>query len=224
MKRTDNSSHADSNDLKTRFAENLNAVLDEKNAPARGHGRTRFLAQAINVGVSTAGKWLLGSTVPDLDRIEAICERFSCTYDDLLMAPKRSGEVSSHNIPAFQAVLSDFGFLKEPGESIRLLETTGDLVSDAELYLYKVLSNIMEPFAVTGDWVAVRPAIRISGAAVYLLAQNEELTLRRVQPQSNGDLRLLSENRRYGDETVNAEDVPKLHVVGLVVARILIGR
>ena len=45
------------------------------------------VATALNVSKKTVGAWESGKTAPKADKIDALCNLYGCTYDDIQWKP-----------------------------------------------------------------------------------------------------------------------------------------
>lgn len=216
-------------DIKAVFAARLNALLDSAGAPSTGFGRSKHLAGLVEVGVSTAGKWLVGSSIPEIERLLQLCRIFNCTLNDLfgqsVQPPVAPAEPppngGSHVVGPILAELAPHNG-REP--TLAIFREAADITKGIDIYLHKIDSNVMEPFVIAGDWVALQPVSEVFSDGVYVFCNGPRVYVRRVQPQASGGFRLLTENHRYQPETVDLSTNSEVRVVGRVVARILIGR
>lgn len=80
----------------------------------------------------------------------------------------------------------------------------------------KCFSDNMEPTLRVGDDLIVNTAVdRLDREGIYVLAFGEAVVIRRAQPHAKGWL-LINDNKRYDGETVPAEEIHTLRVLGRV--------
>ena len=113
-----------------------------------------------------------------------------------------------------------------------LPETLRELGLPREARLMRVASDDMEPFVRTGDLVIYDPRVnRIHANGVFVLQAEEKLIVRRAQRGMKQTVRLICDNRQFGDEILSDADFTdhdtedgRIVVVGYVVGRALMGR
>jgi phage repressor protein C with HTH and peptisase S24 domain len=93
----------------------------------------------------------------------------------------------------------------------------GDLgTSPAEVLCMNAIGDSIEPTIRTGDTILVDRAVtRIADEAIYVVALEEALLLKRVQPLMSG-VELRSDNPNYRPVTLSADDAERLRVYGRV--------
>lgn len=212
-------------DISTVFRDNLNRLLDQKGVAPSGFGRSQFLVNALGVGVATANKWLRGAQIPEMDRLDALRELLGCSFDDLLMSDQRQNHFVD---PKTHQTLLHLMKPSSPGR-IMLCPSTPEMVDKHNLYLLEATGDRMEPFVTAGDFVCFNPVETIDHDGVFVLYSGRHYIIRRVSLNTKGSALLISENPRYRrPEEIRLPLVPAtdndLQVVGIVLARILIGR
>lgn len=212
------------------FKNNLHRLLDLHGAPSSGNGRTHYVHEQFDVSLSTAGKWLIGATMPEISRLPGICSFFGVTYNELLMKDGQQPPSETALIAAGNGYSRLLSSLPDAGDHA-LVELTNDIedLQVGNTYLYRVSSDEMEPYVMKGDLAFVQHCDHASDSGVYVFRDKPQrrFYLRRVHHTLGGKTTLFCENARYGKEEVDLfdEDLSKnFYLCGAVVGRLLIGR
>lgn len=217
------------------FSGRLNKLLTRVGVPEAGAGRVTKAAEIFDVSITTAQKWLSGGTMPEPHRWPDICKRLDCSIEDLLMSDSQRSNV----VPVGFTEIGLVDLVVKGGFETRriLVEAkpgSDPILSQDNLLIHRVATNMMEPYVMTGDYViADRNNCSLRTNSVMLFMHLDELFVRRVQNLLNGKIVLLCENGRYQSETIeesqfsNADEQDnegKVGVVGTIIGRVLILR
>ncbi len=220
----------DSQEFRTRFARNLNAVMDSDPSVPAFRGRATWLAEKMAISHSTAGLWLSGERVPDLFRFAELAELLGCRYQDLLNTPDDAAMIdenydainihdeSSLDARVFYTLpenLRAIGF--PPGSMAMVMESD-------EVFPYLAAGDLAH---YDGRHGSVRAsgyyALRINNRNLIRYLQvdvlGEEVTLRRSKDKPQTDDKVFPRNAFSADATPG-----KIQVLGECIARTLMRR
>lgn len=220
----------DSQEFRTRFARNLNAVMDGDPSVPAFRGRATWLAEKMGISHSTAGLWLSGERVPDLFRFAELVELLGCRFQDLLnalddvaMIDENYDAVSVHDESSLDARV--FYTLPENLRAIGFPPGSMAMVME---------SDEVFPYLAAGDlahYDARHRSVRASG--YYALRINnrnmirylqvdvlgEEVTLRRSKDKPQSDDKVFPRSAFSAEATSG-----KIQVLGECIARTLMRR
>jgi phage repressor protein C with HTH and peptisase S24 domain len=217
-------------DFRRQFAANLNAALDRRGSIPAGYGRVAAVAELFGVSQNTAAIWLKGEGVPELFRLPEIADTLNTTVEQLVVGDHSTG---AHVIDERYAVLEMHDDAGQDGHAFYALpETLRELGLPRDARMLRVSSDDMEPFVRTGDLVIYDPRVnRIHANGVFVLQVEGKMIVRRAQRGMRHSVRLICDNNRFGDETLDDADFAdsdagdgRIVVIGYVLARTLIGR
>lgn len=91
-------------------------------------------------------------------------------------------------------------------------------VSPANARILTVAGDSMEPTLSSGDLLLVDVSVtRIKGEALYVIAIDDDVYVKRAQQRLNGALLITSDNERYPPEEIPADAAANLRIAGRVV-------
>lgn len=95
-------------------------------------------------------------------------------------------------------------------------------VSPKDLAVVSVIGESMEPYLADGDLILIDTKInRFVGDAIYVLANDGVLQVKRLQLAADGSLMMKSENPCYGDILYREEAMNGLRIIGKLVRRLV---
>ncbi len=95
-------------------------------------------------------------------------------------------------------------------------------VSPKDLAVVSVIGESMEPYLADGDLILIDTKVnRFVGDAVYVLANDGVLQVKRLQLAADGSLMMKSENPRYGDMVYREDAMNGLRIIGKLVRRLV---
>lgn len=88
----------------------------------------------------------------------------------------------------------------------------------ARLALIDVAGDSMTPTISDGDLILLdtRPMTH-RAEGIYVISHDNALLVKRLRVRLNGDVEIISDNPRYGSETITGEQLTRLRIVGRVV-------
>lgn len=88
----------------------------------------------------------------------------------------------------------------------------------ARLALIDVAGDSMTPTISNGDLILLdtRPMTH-RAEGIYVISHDNALLVKRLRVRLNGDVEIISDNPRYGSETITGEQLTRLRIVGRVV-------
>lgn len=77
----------------------------------------------------------------------------------------------------------------------------------------------MYPTFSNGDLLFVNIAIKCHrGDGVYVIATPKNLLIKRIQATISGDLKIISDNKNYAQETITRTKLKSIHIYGKISA------
>jgi phage repressor protein C with HTH and peptisase S24 domain len=197
-------------------------VNPRKKVPAKGSRLTAAIAKAANVDVD----WLASG--------EGSPEHFIGTQEpEMAYGSKRHMKTAiktaegSYRLPKFNVSVSAGGghYYQEHEEVIDQLTITGDWIRKnlsitgiQNLAVLTAYGDSMEDTFSSGDPLLVDRGVReVKIDSVYVLQRDDELFVKRIQRQLDGDLIIISDNKKYEPQTVSNGSKSNLQVLGRVV-------
>lgn len=206
------------------------------------------LAKTTGVSPSAFRKWLIGAAEPGRDRLVALAEAAGVSVSwlaqgegaapDLLMLAARArstqpGDLAENpNIAQFlllpkrrEAAAAGSG----PQTAVTLTECIGfrhDWLrvmfgrDPTDLILEVAVGDSMEPDIRDGDFLLADTTDQtFQNFGIYVIEARGERLVKRVQRKFDGSLILISDNRKYQPESIEAELAKQVHALGRVIWR-----
>lgn len=215
--------------FRKQFADNLNTALDRRGAIPSGYGRVIAVAELFGVSQNTAANWVKGEGVPEMFRLPEIAEALCTTVEQLVAGDCGTG---TQVIDERYAVVDVHENDTLDGHSwYTLPETLRTIGLPRDIKMLQIATDDMSPYVNHGDLVIYDPRVnRIQTNGVFVLKSGGCYIVRRAQRGTKQSIRLICDNRLFGDETLNesdfsesGEDDGRVVVVGHVVGRLLTG-
>lgn len=90
--------------------------------------------------------------------------------------------------------------------------------SPNNLILISAIGDSMEPSLRAGDLLLIDRSVEsVRQDAIYAIAQDGELRIKRIQRLFDGSLIIKSDNPQYGPENLTVEQAERMRIVGRVV-------
>lgn len=219
---------------KETFADRLELVI--------GSTSVRTFASAVDLSEGALRKYLKGVSLPQIDKALQIAKQGNVSLNWLI-----SGEGSMHpnNQGATIAeVTIDTGTFSEefaliPGYHIAVSTGHGELSQSEQVkrhlafrkkwlrYRGFEISNLavvfahgdsMEPTIHNNNTLLVNTAdTKLTDGSIFVLRFGDELYAKRLQKRFDGSIELISDNKEYSSQIVNADEIEKLNIIGKVV-------
>lgn len=217
-------------DFRTRFARNLNTVMDGDPTVPAFRGRATWLAEKMGISHSTAGLWLSGERVPDLLRFAELVQLLGCRTQDLLDTPDADVMIDENYdcVSIHDEYSLDARVMYTLPENLRAIGLPpGSMAMVME-------SDEVFPYLAAGDIIhydARHRSVRASGYyALRINSRNlirylqvdilgEEVTLRRSKDKPQSDDKVFPRNAFSPEEAAG-----KIQILGECVARTLMRR
>lgn len=145
--------------------------------------------------------------------IEAATDNAIPNFDDFVLVPRYDIRASAGHgaVVSSEQIVDHLAFRKE-----WVRNALG--VAQKDLALITVKGDSMEPTLSNGDLILIdMHASSIGDNAIYVLRNDGQLLVKRVQRKLDGTIIIKSDNTAYDPETVDAKHAGKLKVVGRVV-------
>lgn len=200
------------------------------------------IAHELGVTRATLSAWETGKTVPNKKHLQELAQVLHITTNDLQeehphltlykqlnKTNKKKVDELTHDlllaqkvVPLFSVqVLDHIALSAGHGSSFYDEYETREAFTDKE-YLYDVATWItghsMEPVYQDGEVALIREGGFDYDGAVYAVAWNEQVYIKKVYLEANG-FRLVSINKDYPDKFAPAEDEPR--IVGKIVGNFM---
>jgi len=220
----------ESQDFRTLFARNLNAVMDVDPTVPAFRGRAAWLAEKMGVSNSTAGLWLSGERMPDLARFADLIELLGCRAQDLLNAPDADAMIDENYdcVSIHDEYSLDARVMYTLPENLRAIGlppgSMAMVMESDEVFPYLAASDMVHYDArhrtvrASGFYV-----LRINGRNLVRYLQvdvlGEEITLRRSKDKPQTD------DKAFPRKAFSSEEVPgKIQILGECIGRTLMRR
>ena len=165
----------------------------------------KALAIAKQCGVSL--EWLIsgdGPMFPDTTVCGGSPDFTHVDHYDVRASAGGGAVVESENIRGTIAFRTDW--LREEG------------LDPKRLNVISVMGDSMEPSLADGDIILIdRRESKPRPGGIYVLNYEGNLLVKRLQPLLNGGFKIISDNPRYEPETVQAEQMEQVRIIGRVV-------
>lgn len=199
-------------------------------------------SKIIDVKAETVSKWVRGESKAPFYALAAFARKAGASLDWLAWGtePAFAPTVASGDQPIYEpgAGPLPFGFFRVPRYDVRASAGAGALNDDANIKDYlafreswirvelgtsprevlcmNAIGDSMEPTIRTGDVLLVDRAItKVADEAIYVVALEDALLLKRVQPLLGGVV-LRSDNPAYGPVSLTSAEADQLSVFGRV--------
>ncbi len=228
-----------SDELRAAFTSRLKKALAHANIPSRGAGT--LLAKAAGKTPKAASKWLNAESMPGRDSIVAIANALNVRTEWLLYGwgaiTSEQGVVlvgdfarnrpDTIDIPRLEIAGSMGNGKAQPSEHIDVIERMSvstewlkrnvRSTSLNKLAIITGYGDSMEGTFNDGDLLLVdRGITEIKIDAVYVLALEEELYIKRLQRRPDGVLLMLSDNPKYAPYEITPDKMGMFQVLGRV--------
>jgi len=202
---------------------------------AQGYSR-RALAKVISVSDAAIQKYEEGKSVPAFDVAAKLSEFGGKPLHWLLTGIENNNQDASLNnkpsIPHYEIQPSAGNGLSE------FIPSEGRYVSfdeswfkqfvpiGAVLGMLDVNGDSMMPTLRSGDSIIVNMnqdhiTAALAEGGIFVFSIRGDFKVKRLQPMANGDLRIISDNEKYQNETITAEMVADdIHIQAVVIKRI----
>lgn len=204
-----------------------------------GRMSVRGFARACGFSEGVLRSYLKGDTYPTLDRLEALARagRVNEAWLATGVGPMHRGETVAES-PAREYAIGNFSTTRfdsiEGGQfyaaeiftdrSLRHLAFRHDWMQEQKLApgrlaLHTVRGDAMAPCIPAGSLLLIdRIDVRDPPSdGIYLIFTDGQMTVRRIQKNFDGSVRLLADNKAYTDQLVSREQLPELNIAGRVV-------
>ena len=212
-------------------------MLDRLAVLVKEAGGPVAAARALSVSRNTVDLWLKGKSKVPLDGATRLAQLRGRTLDWLVLgAVEDKGQMQLHS----NDVPVPDGFVPVPVLSVQASAgsgaiaipfdgDTGNVVAFREtwlrtlgflpgrVYILWAVGDSMQPTIRDGDMLLVDRAIdQVIDDGIYVLVVGSRVMVKRIQTRLNGSVVLKSDNARYDEETIPADEVPSLIVEGRV--------
>lgn len=202
------------------FGERLSQAIE-----ARGD-RLAGAARKMGVSKQTLDQWVKGRSVPRADVAFEICQRYGMDLEYLL-----SGKISFVSASADLVMLPHFPTQPSAGGgALAPLDqaSDGDVafsaawlrligVNPRRAHVLTAKGDSMEPTIRDGDLLILDRSIdHVVDAGIYVVTVGGMVVVKRVQVSRDGTLILRSDNGRYHDEVIPADELYTIKVEGRV--------
>lgn len=195
-------------------------------------GESEPFAQAKRMGINggTFDRIWNGGKIPKSDTLLVISRHFGVTVDWLLTGdgPVRQNDPADTPkltpIPRYDLAASAGGGAVIDAENVK--ETIAfrtdwlreEGLDPKQLNVISVMGDSMEPSLYNGDIILIdrRDGPPRSGC-VYVINYDGDLLVKRLQRLLNGGFKIISDNPRYEPETIPAEQMEQVRIIGRVV-------
>lgn len=174
----------------------------------------RALSNKLAISQPSVFKWSHDQATPKIEQIEAMAALFGVTPEWLAF-----GRADAHEHDAG----ADAGLEAEIfGLSVGISEEVARTrfgVGSKDLLILPVQSDEMSPTLNKEDIVIVdRTLATANTSGVYAIALGSDYVIRRVQRLFSGGLKVICDNKNYGDEHLDNPDA--LRIIGKVVSKL----
>ncbi len=188
-------------------------------ATMRGYFNGKFPPSDLAVRIADVAAvglvWLLtGHGSKDISTVTSVSDTgpaSSATMTNMILVPRFDVQASAGHgaVPQSENIIDSIAFnaswLRERGINpgfASILEARGDS---------------MEPSIRDGDLLVVDRSITTAvGNGIYIVIFGGNVLVKRINMRRDGTLVLISDNERYGQETVPADEVPDIHIAARV--------
>ena len=200
------------------------AALSEQNQPlsqfssARLHelaqklGGGSEIARRANISASLVSRYLSGTNKPSFTNLAAIAQGCGVSLDWLVFGRTnlRTGIDNSMQvtIPFYhQGASAGPGAFTDDTPASEMIALPAPFLgrSGSALFAVPAKGDSMEPLIRDGS-LLVAERIQTPHEGIYVLARNELVFVKRIQPREPGVLRVISENPAYASEDVRLDD------------------
>lgn len=199
-----------------------------------GRDRSEF-SKDLGVHDAAVGTYVRGDSEPPIEFLTKLHEEMSVDMNWLL-----AGE-GTFNLPAFREELSipHYDVQVNAGDGVvGLIPISGKYISfdeswfkqfvpiNAVLGVLDVNGDSMMPTLRSGDSIIVNMnqehiKAALAEGGIFVFSIRGDFKVKRLQPMANGDLRIISDNDKYQNETITAEMVADdIHIQAVVIKRI----
>lgn len=191
-------------------------------------------AKFCGIPNATIGMYKKGS-LPSIEKAFVIAEAFDVTVDWLCGSSKK-GEafiaIPNSSIPHYEIQPSAGNglseFIPSEGRYVSFDESWFKqfVPAGAVLGMLDVNGDSMLPTLRSGDSIIVNMnqehiKAALAEGGIFVFSIRGDFKVKRLQPMANGDLRIISDNDKYQNETITAEMVADdIHIQAVVIKRI----
>ena len=199
------------------------------------------MADKTGVSCRTIGNYERGGRIPDADFLARLASHGVDVLYLLTGEKAPSGSLSVREAaPAYRISTPDVEYVYVPRYDVQASAGSGAVVNDesivdslafkrdwivralgldpARLALINVAGDSMTPTISDGDLILLdtRPMTH-RAEGIYVISHDNALLVKRLRVRLNGDVEIISDNPRYGSETITGEQLTRLRIVGRVV-------
>jgi phage repressor protein C with HTH and peptisase S24 domain len=182
------------------------------------------LARRANINPSLVSRYLKGTNHPTISNLAAIAQGCSVSLDWLVFGRSSLNagldETLQRTIPFYsQGASAGPGAFTEDALPSAMIALPSPLLgrSSRTLFALPAEGDSMEPLIRDGS-LLVAERTQTPHEGIYVLARNELLFVKRIQPREPGVLRVISENQAYGTEDIRLDDPHQnLRILGRVI-------
>ncbi|WP_447590115.1 LexA family transcriptional regulator [Aquipseudomonas campi] len=229
-------------EIRRAFVARLKSAASAKGIDEWGLGAR--LAEITGKTAKAASKWLNEESMPGRVNMQAVASALDVRVEWLQFgvgprevdgASKESNVIKAEFRPAVRPAMIEVPHLDNPGSMGRGMERkVDDRVIDhltidraylKSLVSFSLAENLalitgygdsMKPTFSDGDIMLVdRGVTEVKIDAVYVLAKNDELFIKRLQRRSDGSFLMISDNKAYEPESIS--DMDRFEVLGRVI-------
>jgi phage repressor protein C with HTH and peptisase S24 domain len=205
------------------FAKRFSHALDLNSIPRKGKGRQRIVAEMFGVSQKGASKWLEGSSLPTIERLQEISLQLKVHLEWLLIGsgPVEPGSsiagaevVKKIPLIAWEGVASWVSKTNKEREGLALNFVMSDLNSGPDTYALKVQEedDSMAPRYCPGDVIIVDPDIPPVHKSIIIIQWKESKAMAFAQYLENGPEKYISQNNKtYDPVKFTADNEPYIY-------------
>ena len=207
------------NKIENIFSLNLKKVLEEKGI-TQEELAYKFNSQGYKITQQTISNWCKGLSLPRMDKVQILCEILNISRDTLIGDDNNKlfstfpniQKVSTESIPVLGSVRCGKPvFMNE--EHTEYIEKPDGIKCD--FCLRAIGDSMIDKDIHDGDYVFIEQTTEIINGKIYVVAIDDEATLKIVDyDKLNDSILLIPANKNFQVMKFSGEQLDHIHILG----------